>query len=217
MEDIKLNVAKSISELRLASGMTQIDLAERLSYSDKAVSKWERGESIPDVSVLVNIAEIFGVTLDYLVSSDHTVKAAASVTVDDEKKKRNRILVTEISMLLVWFIATAVFVILGIISHSTSTHWLSFVYAVPVSAIVWLVFNSVWFDPHVNYFIISILVWSLLCSIYLTVLACGYNIWLLFLVGIPGQIIIMICSRFTKKPGEKFIKLPKSGSDAESD
>lgn len=221
MEDIKLNVSKNISELRQANGMTQIDLAEKLSYSDKAVSKWERGESIPDVTVLVSIANIFGVTLDYLISSDHTEKApaAAACVVDDEKKKRNRILVTEISMLLAWFVATAVFVILGIVGSSWSIgyHWLSFVYAVPVSAIVWLVFNSVWFDPHANYFIISILVWSLLCSIYLTVLACGPNIWQLFLLGIPGQIIIIICSRFAKKPGDKLITLPKGSPRSQSE
>ncbi|MDD6251820.1 MAG: helix-turn-helix transcriptional regulator, partial [Oscillospiraceae bacterium] len=67
MENIKAIVAKNITQLRLAKGMTQLELAEILNYSDKAVSKWERGDSIPDITVLTKIADMFGVTLDYLV------------------------------------------------------------------------------------------------------------------------------------------------------
>ena len=64
MNDLKLIVAKNITELRKQHGMTQLQLAEKLNYSDKAVSKWERGESVPDVAVLVEIAELFSVRLD---------------------------------------------------------------------------------------------------------------------------------------------------------
>ncbi len=45
MEDLKITVAKNIADLRKAANMTQLDLASRLNYSDKAVSKWERGVS----------------------------------------------------------------------------------------------------------------------------------------------------------------------------
>ena len=71
MDDIKNIVAKNITDLRILNNMTQSELGEKLNYSDKTVSKWERGESSPDISVLVQIAEIFGVTLDYLVSSEN--------------------------------------------------------------------------------------------------------------------------------------------------
>ena len=71
MEDIKSIIAENIVQLRRANGMTQIDLAEKLNYSDKAVSKWERGESVPDISVLKNIADLFGVTVDFLITADH--------------------------------------------------------------------------------------------------------------------------------------------------
>ena len=75
MDDIKSIVAKNITELRILNNMTQLELAEKLNYSDKAISKWERGESTPDISVLVMIADIFGVSLDYLVKSENIDKA----------------------------------------------------------------------------------------------------------------------------------------------
>ena len=69
--ELKLVIAKNIAALRTARGMTQIELAEKLNYSDKAVSKWERGESIPDVLVLKQIADMHGVTVDYLLTDVH--------------------------------------------------------------------------------------------------------------------------------------------------
>ena len=84
MEDIRHIVAKNIAELRLLNNMTQMELAEKLNYSDKTISKWERADSSPDISVLVEIADLFGVTLDYLVTAEHTEKATAS---EKERKK----------------------------------------------------------------------------------------------------------------------------------
>ena len=69
MDELKNIVASNLIELRVASGMTQSQLAEKINYSDKSVSKWERAEAIPDVAVLKNIAEVFGVTVDYLITT----------------------------------------------------------------------------------------------------------------------------------------------------
>ena len=76
MVDLKPVIAQNITALRQSHKMTQIELAEKLNYSDKAVSKWERGESIPDVIVLKTIADLFGVSLDYLLEEDHEHKPA---------------------------------------------------------------------------------------------------------------------------------------------
>ena len=70
MEQLRAIIAANVSRLRLERGLTQQELANQLNYSDKAVSKWERGESAPDISVLARIAAIFGVTVDYLIT-DH--------------------------------------------------------------------------------------------------------------------------------------------------
>lgn len=208
MENIKQIIAKNITELRQEAKMTQIELAERLNYSDKAVSKWERGESVPDIAVLAQIAEMFGVTLDYLIRAEHersepvqeqeaseAEKSEENGALSPEElRRRNRGVITGMSMLLVWLVATAVFVFIELMPGEPKWHWLTFVYAVPVSMIVWLVFNSIWFTKRRNYLIISLLMWAVLASIFFTFLAFDINILLIFALGIPGQIIILMWS-----------------------
>lgn len=192
MNNIKSIVAKNITELRQKKGMTQLELAERLNYSDKAVSKWERAESMPDISVLVEIADMFGVTLDYLVREEHEQPKPKK---QKKKKNYNRKFVAVLSVLTVWLVAFIAFVVISIATSGAAIQWLMFVYAVPVSMIVWLIFNSIWFDVRKNYLIISILVWSLLAALHLSFLPAGVNLWQLYLLGIPGQIIIFAWSK----------------------
>ena len=73
--ELKLVIAKNIAALRTAGGMTQIELAEKLNYSDKAVSKWERGESVPDVLTLMHLADQFGITVNDLVCDPNALPA----------------------------------------------------------------------------------------------------------------------------------------------
>lgn len=202
MEDIKLIISQNIVALRRSRGLTQIELAEKLNYSDKAISKWERGESIPDVTVLKALADIFGVTVDYLISAEHESEISGEPEPDESvirKIKRRRRMVTGMSVILVWVIATLLFVILDIATSSVWGHFLVFAYAVPASCVVWLVFNSIWHNRRLNYIIISLMMWSLLASVYLSVLAGGVSIWQLYLLGIPGQIIIALWSVIGRK------------------
>ena len=201
MEDLKLIISQNIVSLRKTSGMTQIELAEKLNYSDKAVSKWERGESIPDVAVLKAIADLFSVTVDYLLQEEHAeVKEKEELSPAALKKKRRQhAVITSMSVLLVWVIATLVFVILDLSLSGGWGHFLTFAYAAPASAIVWLVFNSIWHNKRLNYVIISIMVWTLLAAIHLSAIVGGVNIWQLFLLGIPGQLIIILWSVIGRK------------------
>lgn len=197
LDDIKKNIADNISGLRREFGFTQTELAEKLNYSDKAVSKWERGESVPDIATLKQIALLFDVSVDYLISKDNSNKKLRNISVH---KKRNHIIITLLATMLVWLIATVVFVAVTLQGYNIKNTWLAFVYAVPVSSIVLLVFNSVWGKGKYNFAIISVLVWSVLISLYLSFLTFAiYNIWLVFMVGIPGQIIIILWSRLKLK------------------
>lgn len=205
MEDIKLIIARNVADLRRREGMTQLGLAERLNYSDKAVSKWERGESVPDITVLKSIADLFGVTVDYLITADHKETPAVSAASDagtrpmSKKSRRNRGFITGMSILLVWLIATLLFIILASSLGATFGALLPFVFAVPTSMIVWLVMNSIWFDRRRNFLIVSLLMWSLLLAIYLCTLLGGANLWLLFALGVPGQAIIFLWSGIKRK------------------
>ena len=198
MEEMKLVIAKNIAALRQASRMTQLELAEKLNYSDKAISKWERGESIPDVLVLKNIADLFGVSLDYLLEENHEQKPMPSQE-SPGYRHRNRRVTTTLSVLLVWFVATVAYVVMDLAIPASIFKFIPFVWAVPESMVVWLVFNSIWFNARRNYYIISLLMWSTLSCVVLTVAACGFWPWKLFFLGIPGQIAILLWSRYKTK------------------
>lgn len=197
MQDLKSVIAKNIQALRQKKGMTQLELAERLNYSDKSVSKWERGESLPDIIVLKSLADLFGVTLDYLTEEEHEEMPKIKEDVAENKKrtpKRNYYILTGTSIFIVALIATLVYIILAMIFPEKNYVWLCYAYAVPAALIVWLIFNSIWFDPRRNFFIVSLLVWSLLAALYMTFSMAGYRIWQIMLLGIPAQMIICMWS-----------------------
>lgn len=197
MDDIKSIVAKNITELRLLNNMTQIELAQKLNYSNKTISKWERAESSPDISILVEIADLFGVSLDYLVRSENIEEAVRENK--HNETKYNRRVISYISESIAWFVAIFAFIITSLVTKEATFQWLYFVYALPVVMIVKLVFNSVWFNPRHNYLIISALIWSILVAIHITFLFFNINVALIYLLGIAGQIVIILWS-FIKKP-----------------
>jgi transcriptional regulator with XRE-family HTH domain len=197
MADLKPIIAKNIIDLRKSINWTQAELAQKLNYSDKAVSKWERAESIPDVAVLKEIADLFHVTIDYLLETDHT-KSKTVLQIVSKHKKRNRLIITLLSASLVFLIATLIFVFWELSSLKLSQpSWIVYVYAFPVACIVLLVFNSIWGKGKINFAIISSLVWSTLLSVYLSFPSPGS--WLIFIIGIPGQIIILLWANFRLK------------------
>lgn len=202
MQELKFIIAKNIQKLRQEKGMTQLELAEKLNYSDKSVSKWERGESLPDIVVLKSVADLFEVTLDYLVEEEHDGKPLTKEMMD-KNYRRNCYIVTGTSIFIVALMATLIFVILAMIFPETNYPWLCYAYAIPAALIVWLVFNSIWFNPRRNFLIVSLLVWSLLLALYLTFSMLGFHIWPIFLVGIPAQVIIWMWSRLKNKNSEK--------------
>ena len=197
MKDVKNIVAKNISELRQLNNMTQLELATKLNYSDKAISKWERGESTPDISTLVDIAELFGVTVDYLVSEEH--ENDMEVNLSPKSPKYNRKAISYVSESVGWIVAVFAFILTTLITNKITFQYLYFVYALPVVLIVKLVFNSIWFNPRRNYYIISLLMWSLLAAVHISFLYFGFNIALIYLLGVVGQIVIVMWS-FISKP-----------------
>ena len=186
MNAIKQIIADNLTELRRAQGLTQSELAAKLHYSDKAVSKWERAEALPDTEVLYDIAMLYGVTLDYLVT-DHKGALPQANSV----RTRNHIIITSLAVLLVWGIAVLLYVNLKIALKID--YWRAFVWATPITAIVLIVFNGIWGRRPWTFVLVSVLVWSILAALYLQFLK--YNIWSVFLIGAPAQIAIIVWSR----------------------
>ena len=195
MSDLRTVVANNISELRQKQGLTQLALAEILNYSDKAISKWERGESFPDVFMLKRLADLFGVSVDYLLSEDHSEAVHREAEVS-KMVRRNRMLISFLATMLVWLIATVTFVTVGIaLPDSPLPAWVHFLYAVPISAVVILIFNSIWGRRRLNYLIIAVITWTVLLSIHITILTLTQlNLWIIYIIGVPVQIIIFLWS-----------------------
>ncbi len=189
MDELKIVIASNIIRLRNAAEMTQLELATRLNYSDKAVSKWERAESTPDVFVLKQIAEIFDVTLDYLVSA-HDEWDKPPATVIDELKFQPKMLAAAVSV-AIYTIAVTIFVLLWILG--VGIIWELFIYAVPITAITMLVFNSVWRKGKGNIYIVSVIMLSIIAVIYFSVhQALNLNLWQLFIIAVPAEILVIL-------------------------
>ncbi|HNX13351.1 MAG TPA: helix-turn-helix transcriptional regulator [Oscillospiraceae bacterium] len=196
MENLKHLISQNIASLRRAAGMTQITLAEKLHYSDKAISKWERGESLPDIAVLKEIADLFGVTVDFLLFEHTDDKLPEPEVMPDEiaaARRKNHVTIALLATAAVWLVATILFAVLYLIGIKLRL-WTIFIYAVPISCIVALVFNSIWGrNKKWNYLIVSLLMWGILFSLYILFLE--ENIALIFTIGIPGQVIILISTQ----------------------
>ena len=203
-EKLKRQIGANIAAYRKRAGLTQAGLAEKLNYSDKAVSKWERGESVPDVLTLVQLANQFGITVNDLLADPNELpgnpgkleKAMTQVSEKALKRKANKNVILALSSTLVWFVALLAFVLLSSFYFFEKYSCLLFFYAIPANAIVLLSLRSAWHDFRWNKALISGIVWGCLLSIYVTLLVGpGIHFEKVFLLGIPGQLAIFLWFR----------------------
>ena len=198
-EKLKNQIGTNIALYRKRAGLTQAGLAEKLNYSDKAVSKWERGESIPDVLILMQLAEQFEIGVNDLLEDPNALPeettrfqhAMEQVSEKALKRKANKNIILGLSSILVWFVALFVYVIVS--SFDIPYSWLAFFYAVPANCIVLLSLRSAWHDFRWNRGLISGIMWGALTSIHMTLLTLlSFNMWKIYLLGILGELAIIL-------------------------
>ncbi|MBQ8323453.1 MAG: helix-turn-helix transcriptional regulator [Clostridia bacterium] len=189
MHEINCKIAKNLSYYRKAAGLTQAELAEKINYSDKSVSKWEQGNGVPDIYILMQLAKMYGVSLNDLVGEE----TPESVT-RAKKTTGLKVLIILLSSGLVWLIATFAFVTLQLIKPLVGPWWLVFLYAVTVNAILMIVYATHWKYRFVHFVSVSVLIWVSITCVYLTILNIPENagldmagLWCVFLLGIPLQ------------------------------
>ena len=172
----------------------QAELAEKLKYSDKAVSKWERGDGVPDVVVLNQMATLFGISLDALCSENTCPIIPAKTSFVSSRKqyiKRHlHLIISIMSAMLVWLVATVIFVFGKMIWPNFEYFWMAFVYAIPCTAIVLIVFSTLWGKRWHNIVLVSLLIWSTTLCFYLSVPL--RNSILLFVIPAPLQILTFL-------------------------
>ena len=189
MNNVKDILAQNLIKLRTENNLTQTELAEKLNYTDKSISKWEHGETTPPIDVLKDIADLYNVSHDYLVTE--TPDEFYDKKYNVKENAPNKLLITLLSTSIVWIIATMLFVYSSI--FKIERPWLFFVFAVPVSMIVLLVFNCIWGRRTLTFIIISIFMWSTLACLYLYLLE--YNLWSIFIIGAPLQVALVLWSQ----------------------
>ena len=197
--EINKIIAKNLVYYRKEAGLTQAELAEKINYSDKSVSKWESANGAPDVYTLMQLAELYGVTLNDLVRAEEPEKK--------EKRPRNsRVWIMLLSSGIVWLVATSFFITMQLWMPEAAHWWLAFLYAVVANAIVLIVFSGMWKYKMAHFVSITTLIWSALTCLFLTArfIFERYNLdfsalWLVFLVGIPLQVLECIWGLFRAK------------------
>ena len=209
--EINAKIAKNLTYYRKQAGLTQAELAEKINYSDKSVSKWESGNGIPDVYILLELAGLYGITLNDLVCDGEP--KTPNVAENKKKTKGLHLLIMLLSSGIVWLVATCLFVLLHLFFPG-GEWWVSFLYAVVANAIVLIVFAGIWKYRMLGFFSVSTLIWTALTCIYVTARLLteqnGGNaggLWYLFLLGIPLQILeilwVFFRSLFTKNRNRK--------------
>lgn len=197
--ELNEKLAKNLTYYRKVAGFTQAELAEKINYSDKSVSKWESGNGVPDIYTLVQLSKLYNVSLNELVGEDvpHQIPENPPIPT------RLRVLIMLLSSGIVWLVAILAFVVLQIAMPDAGAWWLCFLYAVFANAIVMTVFAGVWKMRLVNFFSISVLIWVGLTCLYLTVQEIVFllnqkyvYLGFIFLIGIPLQVLEVLWTFF---------------------
>ncbi len=191
MENLNFIIGKNLQILRKKNSLTQAELGEKLNYSDKAVSKWEKGESLPPIEVFYKLSQLYGVGIDNIVGEEK-IKPAF---IETRYMRKRYLHITLLSILAVWLVALVLFVSFDIFVHKSV--WMCFAWAVPASFVVGIVFDAIWNKCKFLFLFVSMLIWTLLlCT---AVQLVSFNIWKILLIGIPLQIGVIIWSRMVKK------------------
>lgn len=193
MDDIKDIVAENLTNLRKANKITQLELAEKLNYSDKAISKWERGESLPDVVTLKQLADMYGVSVDYILN-EQTEETVAKYRIPFPELN-NKVIITILACLSIWTLAAILYINFYL---TFDRHiWIIWIWSLPVISIILIIFASIWGKKSHIIASTSLLIWTALLSFYVHFLE--FNLWSLFLLGIPTQIIALLCGKLKRR------------------
>lgn len=201
MENIRQVVCENMIALRKAHKLTQLELSKKINYSDKAISRWEKGEVLPDYEVLDSLADVYGVNITYFFEKHETVE------VKQKNSNASKLLFLYIlAGFVVITVATIIYV--NLLVWKDINLWTIFVMAVPVTAVVLVYFNQKYAKNRIMRFVLfSIITWTLILSVYLLLIE--YNIWPLFIVGAPIQGCIVFTTLLTGGFGDEKSKKEK--------
>lgn len=197
-------IGKNLADLRKKNNMTQREVAYKLDFSDKSVSKWESGESMPSVDVLCKLAKLYSVKLDYFVTEEHennedvVEEAPAPVPViqNVSRYRYSRLIISLLSILVVWLAAVCLFVFT---QQDIPVMWVVFIWAIPASFVLAIIFNSLWGKVSHTFVYISLLLWTALGGVFVQLVLCDIIFWQVFLIGAPLQLAVVLAANLVLK------------------
>ena len=188
-------LAKNLAYYRKASGLTQLELAEKFNYSDKSVSKWERGEGFPDIFVLKSLADFYGISVDDFYQSEHK---AVKVS---QNKKRKQTYLKLLSIGVNWLVIVLTFFLLNTLmcDRYAFKPWLTFIYGILTTGIILVTWEFIYHNRFLRMIATSIIIWSTALSLFLTFfVVMNLPLPLLFIVAIPVEILEIIWYLFRR-------------------
>ena len=188
MKDIKKIVAKNLANLRKNKKLTQTELAEKFGYSDKAISKWENGDTLPDIQTLYQLCEFYNVTLDFLVNEQNFEDKIKYINHLNRKVIINNSMIELLYCSFVWILAVIIYIYLLIFSEFD--YWQIFIWALPATSLVMLLFSKVWKQKIYTFVVRSLFFWTLVIACYIQFIQ--FNIWPLFFLMIPIQVALIL-------------------------
>ncbi len=183
MESLKSIVSKNLVKLRQTAKLTQLELATKIKYSDKSVSKWERGESLPDIEVLVKLSEIYDVSLNTFIEKDQTKVVPKKI------KSMSHTMISLLAAGSVFLLASIVFAILFMLPSTKAISWMSFLYAIPFSSVVLLILSIKWKNLLNQALFSSIILWGAIISLCVSITYT--DIWSLCVIGFVLELLII--------------------------
>ncbi len=198
MESVKEIIAANLAELRKKNKMTQQQLAEKLNYSDKAISRWEHAETLPDIDTLCKICDIYGVKFEYLLQKEQPKKNNPYII---KTNVANRMIIMFIAICVVWMSAIVAYTYVNTIFGKNA--WTLLVWAIPITFVVCQLYNRFFFGKRILTCVFnSITAWSILLALYLQMLE--YNMWMLFIIGVPLQAMIILMTILKISSGREY-------------
>lgn len=158
-------IARNITYYRKKLGLSQLELSQKIQYSNKNISKWENGEAVPNVFTLKQLAKVFGITVDQLITSQEEV-----CQTEQPKRKRpifSKILWLLLSNAILLVCACVTIYIFSLLQITSFNKWLFLIYILPLSALSVFVFVAC-VKKKVDIYSISVFGWLTALSLYLT-------------------------------------------------
>ena len=188
-ERLRQLIAENIAYYRKQSGDTQADLAEKLNYSDKSISKWERGDGTPDVFILAKIADLYDITVQDLLREKKVPKS-----------RSRHILIHLLSVGLVWLVMTVLFCISKIFHVLPDSAWMVFIYGIPVTGIVSVVFSGLWWNRLWVNLSCSLIIWGTGLSLVLSFQVESVPLLLIICAVVQVLLTLLFVLLHLKKP-----------------